>query len=752
MMPAMTDRVAPPSWTEWTRNPSERSPSRKVFDEIAGELRKEGLVETKGSLFVHLARYSYLHVKNARIEVKSFLQSVPDEIFRQVSPSFRVQEVDAVLRILVSAGLATIEEEGATLTRVLLTERRAAGEVARGQELHAVLMHLKQVYGDWDPTILVTRPSSFPTPDSTAKATGVDRAHLTPGPSCASVHDKPESNETNANPFLQETVEKGGAPLTILQFWPLPDPKGPGAGTEPEFSLLIPSDLALETLVREHSLPLLHEFFRSNDHHALATEIQAKYSNYMHKYREKFSSASGIPAPDRVDKVLLSTDLEGDGFANAIYVVAQVLKGMGRGTSAARGGPIAVIYQAARIAYAHTMACRVRKRRVERDAAARTQDTGLLVARLRESTRPLTVDDLKKTPDASKNKEIGAKYPAIIELLPLVSPREGVRPPVFEIRGSFIHREHLLRTFLEFRERELLAQRERLAQLWARFGIPPVEEVFITERDVSADFLRCFELIHQERLVSPGLPEFLKDFVPESADVYKLAPLLWPDGHRGAVTPQEVVTRGLDPLLYEDKERLRRRSLAGVLGLASLYPQIVKEAWNVIFMEDGLFRYLLRKLAALFGGRTKARPEPEAKIAKIGSGGAKASAKSGGGTSPGAASASAQRAADLKKLRELAPLLKDREALLQDREKAASQWCLKLDPEANRRTRQAVDDEVARLVPKIVVDQLSEENGARVALFLVEKSSVLEQVTSSRAFHRYLYLTALLRKADTLGR
>jgi hypothetical protein len=90
--------------------------------------------------------------------------------------------------------------------------------------------------------------------------------------------------------------------------------------------------------------------------------------------------------------------------------------------------------------------------------------------------------------------------------------------------------------------------------------------------------------------------------------------------------------------------------------------------------------------------------------------------------------------------------------LVKDREKAAQQWCLKLDAEAGRRTREAVDDEVVRLVNKIAIDQLSEENGAKVALFLVEKSSVLGQVTSSRAFHRYLYLTALLRRSEMLSR
>jgi len=744
----MSERITPPSWTEWTRNPAERSSSRKAFDDILGELRKDGLIEVRGSIFVHLARYSYLHVKNARIEVKNFIPSVPDEVFRQVSPAYRVSEVDSVLRILAAAGLVIVEEETPTaIVRAVLTERQAAGEVARGQEVHTVLVHLKQVFASWDPGALVSKPSSFPTPETTAKTTGVDRAHLVAGPGCVEVQDRPDSNDTNPNPFLQETIDANPAALVLLQFWPLPDPKGPGAGAEPEFTLLIPRDLALSSLVREYCVPLLAEFFHSNDHHDLATEIQAKYAAYIHKYREKFASAAGIPTIDRVDKVLTTSDTEGEAFTSAIYVVAQVLRSLGRGTSSSpRGSNNPSIYQAARIAYAHAMARRVRKRKTEKDAVTRNQDTALLIARLKESPRPLTLDDLKKTPDATRNKEIGAKYPALIELLPLMPVREGARPAVFEVRGAFVHRQQLLRTFLEFRERENFAQRERLAKLWARTGIPPVEELHLNDKDVSADFLRCFELIHQERLLATDLNDFLRDFVPEETDVYKLAPLLWPEGHRGAVTPLEAITRGLDPLLYEDKDRLRRRPLVGVLGLVNAYPSMVKTAWNIVFMEEGLFRFLLRKLAALFGGRPSA-PAPEVETKAPKSGGT-ASSKA----TSGAAVVSAQKAAELKKLRELVPLLRDREALVQDREKAAAQWCLKLDAEANRRTRQAVDDEVARLVNKIALEQLTEENGARVALFLVEKSSVLEQVTSSRAFHRYLYLTALLRRAESLGK
>jgi len=55
-------------------------------------------------------------------------------------------------------------------------------------------------------------------------------------------------------------------------------------------------------------------------------------------------------------------------------------------------------------------------------------------------------------------------------------------------------------------------------------------------------------------------------------------------------------------------------------------------------------------------------------------------------------------------------------------------------------------------VLKLSLDQMGEENSAKVAIFLVEKSAVLSQITSSRAFHRYLYLTALLRRADLLAK
>jgi len=293
-----------------------------------------------------------------------------------------------------------------------------------------------------------------------------------------------------------------------------------------------------------------------------------------------------------------------------------------------------------------------------------------------------------------------------------------------------------------------LAQRERLAQEWASEGIPPVEEIFLPDRAVSPDFLRIWELMHQERVLAVNLPDFLKEFVPGERDVLAMSRLLWPEGHRGAITPLEVVTRGLDPILYEDKDRLRRRSLAGVLNISKSYPAIVKAAWNLVFMQDGLFRFILRKIAAFFGGKPAAKPEKEAE--------AKASAPSS--AAQGAASAAsapdprAQKMADLKKLKTLAPALQNREQLVMDREKLASQWNIKLDGEAARKTRQVVDDEVARLAIKIPLEQLSEENSAKVALYLIEKSGTLSQVTGSRYFNRYLYLTALLRRSDTLGR
>ena len=732
----MSERIPPPSWTEWTRNPSDRSPQRKTFDDLAGELRKEGLIEVRSSLFVQLARYSYLQIKNARVVVQSFLLSIPDEIFRQISPAYRVTEIDAVLRILVAAGLATIEEETeTTLISVILTERLGAGEVARGQEVHSVIAHLKEVFGKWDPDDLVSRPSSFPTVESVAKATNVDRAHLAPGEGCVAVLDKPDSNENNPNPFLQETIDQGNGTLALLQFWPLPDSKGSAVGPDPEFSLVISREMPLNFLVRNYCVPIFAEFFRSNDNHDTAMEIQAKYASYMHKYREKFPTALGAAANDRIDKVLATADPEGEIFANAVYVVAQMLRKV----------KSPVVYQAARIAYAHAMALRVRKRRMERAAAERTQDTALLVGRIRESTKPLTLDDLKKTTDGSRKNELGTKYPSVIELLPLTAPKEGDRPPIFEIRGAFVHRENLIKTFLDFRDREIWAQRERLARLWARKGIPAVEEVQIFDRDVSADFMRALELLVQERILAPNAPDFIREFVSEESNLYALAPALWPEGHRGAVTPLEVVLRGIDPILYEDKDRLRRRPLVGVLGLKVSYPQIVKAAWNIVLMEDGLLSFLLRKLASFFGGKPSApiEEEEEAPPKKA------ASASSEG---KGSGEIKSQKAVELKKLKEMAPILKDRAALIAEREKAAGQWCLKLDPEANRRTRQAVDDEIGRLMNKIVLDQLSEANGAKVALFLIDKSSVLESVTGSRAFYRYLYLTALQKRAESLGK
>lgn len=749
----MSERISPPSWTEWTRNPSERSSQRKAFDDILGDLRKEGLIEVKGSLFVHLARYSYLHTKNAQIDVEAFLHSVPESVFQTLPPTYRQAEVDAMLKILVGAGLATIEASAGTgISRVVLTEKQGAGEVARGQVVHTLLTHLREIYSKWDPADLVSRASSFPTPASVSKATGIDRAHFVPGEGCAALDDRPESNETNPNPFLQETIDQAGKALVLMQFWQLPDQKGSPASAEPEFSLLMPGDRTVASLVRELCLPVLAEYFRSNDHHDSSTEIQAKYASYMHKYREKFATSSAAHAGDRIDKVLTTADPDGEAFANAVYVVVQVLRSIGKPSTSGGRGSVTIVYQAARIAYAHAMALRVRKRKGEKAAAAKIQDTALLVARLKDSNRPLTVDDLRKTTDSTKNGEIGARYPSVIELLPLAVPAGAARPAVFEIRGAFVHRENLIRTFLELRERESLAQRERLAQVWAREGIPPVEEIFLADRDVSADFLRVFELIHQERVLAVNLPDFLKEFVPGERDLLAMSRLLWPEGHRGGITPLEVVTRGLDPILYEDKDRLRRRSLAGVLDVARGYPGIVKTAWNIVFMEEGLFRFILRKLAAFFGGKPARREAAEAAPAKEALPTSAARGGAGGDDASSAPDPRAKKLADLKKLKSLAPAIQNREALVMDREKLASQWNIKLDGEAARKTRQVVDDEVARLAVKLPVDQLSEENSAKVALFLIEKSGTLSQVTGSRYFNRYLYLTALMKKADTLGR
>lgn len=748
----MPDRISPPSWTEWTRSPSERTPSRKTFDEFLGELRRDGLVEVRASLFVQLARYSYLHVKNALVDVDAFLRGVPDSVLSQVPPAHRPAEIEGVLRILQQAGLITVlgETEG-RITSIQLTERQAASEVERGQVSRNVLTYLRDVFAKWDAGGLVLKPSSFPTPDSVARATGVDRAHLSAGDGVVAVQDRPESNETNPNPFLQETIENASGNLVLLQFWPLPDPKGEASNGEVEFSVLIPADMPLSTLVREYAVAVLGAFFAAGESRDLSAEIQARYASYMIKYREKFAS-SAANTGDRIDKVLLSADPEGEAFANAVYVMTQVLRAAQRQQGRS---PNPVVYQAARIAYAHAMAIRVRRRKAERETAGRQQDTALLVARLKESGRPLSLDELKHTADASKKTEIGNKYASVIELLPLAAPKDGGRPSIFEVAGAFVHREQLLRSFLELREKESLDQRERLAQEWAKTGIPPVDEIFLTERDVSVEFLKVFELIHQERVVAAGLPEFLKDFVPETRNITALGSWLWPEGHRGGITPAEIVTRGLDPILYEDKERLKRRPIAGVLRLQAAYPAMVKNAWNIIFMEEGLFSYILRKIAALFGGRGGSKD----KAAKNGSGGAAPeTAKSKSGRAGGAGSgdavpdARALKAADLKKLKDLAPMLADRAAVSADREKLASQWNLKLDPEAARRTRQAVDAEVYRLVMKLSLDQMGEENSAKVAIFLIEKSSVLEQITSSRAFHRYLYLTALLRRADLLAK
>lgn len=746
----MTDRISPPSWTEWTRNPSERSHQRKEFDDISGELRKEGLIEVKSSLFVHLARYSFLQVKNAVVDVRNYIRSVPDGVIGQISPSYRQGEVDAMLRILEAAGLCTVlETDGAGIAQVQLTERRSAGEVAKGQVTQTLSSHLREFYGHFDPAALVLKSSSFPTPDSVSKATKVDRAHLAPGEGTLAVQDRPEGNEANPSPFLQETIDARSAALLLLQFWPLPDPKGGGAPADPEFSLLVPADIPLSSLVREYAIPLLAEYFRSSEHHDLSSEIQAKYSTYMHKYRERFASGSGIAPTDRIDKVLVTADPEGEAFANAVYVVAQVLKGsLKDSASNLRASSNPIVYQAARIGYAHVMALRVKKRKAEKDAAARAQDSALLVARLRDAPRPLALDELKRIQDAAKQQDLGSKYKSVLELLPLVPAREGERPAIFEVRGQFFHRENLVRYFLELREREALAQRERLSQLWARQGIPAPEDIFLGEDEVSVDFLKTFELIHQERVLALNTVDFLKEYVPEEAPLEILARFLWPEGHRGALTPLEIVSRGLDPLLYEDKDRLRRRGLVGVLELVPAYPLMVKAAWNIVFMEDGLFRFLIRRLLSFFGGKLprvkKAAPEAPAPR-KSASSSASASGEAG-------RSAVSARKAELKKLERLVPAAADRAQLETDREKLAAQWCLKLDKVANEKTRAAVDAEVRRWALKMKPEELTEENSAKVAIFLMGKSSTLGAVTSSRAYHRYLYLTAVEAIAEFLGR
>ena len=726
----MNDKVAPPSWTEWTRNPNERSPQRKVFDDILGELRKEGLIEVRGSLFVHLARYSYLHVKNATFPVKSFVQSVPESIFGSTPPAYRQTEVETVLKILQSAGLVSfVDGTASSPVTVLLTERQAPGEVARGQVIHSVTTHLRGFLGHLDPVGVVVKPSSFPTPESVAAETGVDKMLLVPGENCLPVQDRPDSNETNPHPFLQETIEAGTAPLLLLQFWPLPDPKADSSpGTDPEFSLLFPGEVSLDLLVKKYCLPLLEEFFRSPGNQDAAAGIQAKYASYMHKYREKFTANGGLPASDRIDKVLSSSDIDGEGFANAVYVVVQVL----------RKGANPIVAQAARIAWARSMALRVHKRKAEKDAASRTQDGTLLVGRLRESARPLSLEDLKRTPDGSKKKEIGSKYQTITDLLPLNPAKEGLRPLVFEIVGNFVHRENLVRAFLDLRERESFAQQERLARLWAREGIPAPESVFLADKDASPAFVRAWELLLQERLLSPTLADFVKDYLPSDIDNTDLIRWIWPEGRKGIPGATELVNRGLDVVLYEDRDRLRRRALAAVLGLPKAYPVIVKAAWNLVLLEDGLFRFVLRKILALFGSKPK--PKPEAKEA----------AKKGSTTA--APDPKSQKKAELKKLKELAPLAADPATLSVEREKAAGQWCFKLDGDAARRTRETVDAEIGRYAQKIVLEQLTEENSAKVAIFLIEKSPTLASVTSSRAFHRYLYLTALRLRIEALQR
>lgn len=203
------------------------------------------------------------------------------------------------------------------------------------------------------------------------------------------------------------------------------------------------------------------------------------------------------------------------------------------------------------------------------------------------------------------------------------------------------------------------------------------------------------------------------------------------------------MVKGLDPILYEDRDRLRRRSLTGVLGVTQAYSVIVKSSWEIVLKEDGLLRYLLRRMMALFGGGPKAKKKAKDEPVR--------SKKSASASAAPAKSQASAREADYKKLVALVPVLRDRETLAQDREKSAAQWCFKLDADAGRKTRQAVDDEVGRFAIRMKPELLSDENSAKVAIYLKEKSPVLAQITSSKAYHRYLYLTAVEKMAQFLG-
>ena len=740
----MAERVAPPSWTEWARTPNERSANRQAFDELFGELRKEGMIDVRGSLFVHLVKFSYLQTSNAVLEVAQLIKSVPDSVYGTTPPNYRTKEMQAVLTILKAAGLLKVlETSKESMSKVQLTERQTAAQLASANALQAVLQHLRKALTDLEPSSAATQPSTFPTPDSVARAAKAGSERLQPGANCVAVQDRPETNETNPNPFLQKTIEAADAPLVLLQFWPLPNPKKEATPTadEPEFSLLFPGEITLDNLVRTKCLPILDEFFKGAGNQDEAATLQVRYATYMQRYREKFAANQAPPATDRLHKVLTTTDPDSEGFANAVYVVVQVIR--------KTANP--VVYQAARIAWASCMAMRVAKRKEEKAALVRSQDTALLVSRLRESSGPVSLEDLKKTPDISKKSELGSKYPSLVELLPLSASKEGLRPLVFEFLDEFVHRDNLIRTFLDLRQQEAKAQQERLSQLWAREGIPEQIELFLLEKDVSKLFLRSLELLRQERLLALTTADFVRDYLPVDRGQTDIVRWLFPDGSKGLPAPAEVVTRGLDPVLYEDRDRLRLRSLVGVLGLTTLYPQIVKATWNLIVREEGYLSYLLRKLMAMFGGKPK--PPKKAKEAK----GSKVAnepkaAKGHSAEKSRAHAVPSQSAEDFKKLIELAPLSEDRATLIAEREKSLGQWNLKLDPSAAKQTQQSVDKEIAHYAKLLNVDMMAEENSAKVALFLIDKSAVLKGITTSRSYQRYLYLTALQRLTEALSK
>ena len=185
--------------------------------------------------------------------------------------------------------------------------------------------------------------------------------------------------------------------------------------------------------------------------------------------------------------------------------------------------------------------------------------------------------------------------------------------------------------------------------------------------------------------------------------------------------------------------------------MTTLYPQIVKATWNLIVREEGYLSYLLRKLMAMFGGKPK--PPKKAKEAK----GSKVAnepkaAKGHSAEKSRAHVVPSQSAEDFKKLIELAPLSEDRATLIAEREKSLGQWNLKLDPSAAKQTQQSVDKEIAHYAKLLNVDMMAEENSAKVALFLIDKSAVLKGITTSRSYQRYLYLTALQRLTEALSK